>query len=171
MTLHHCFWYATSVCKCAIVHTENWRELNLVVGSQFAIANILADFNLAIRYRITIHSIEGICWRKGHFCSAMASLFVTLCCYGFQYEEETCWAIMNDNFTTDSNDEGSVIIYSKGISAAYLSDKENGHYLWKMNVSWISPEVLFLATEWRRILSGVYYQICLIDSLSMCQLR
>ena len=31
-----------------------WRELNLVVGSQIAIANVLADLNLVVRYGITI---------------------------------------------------------------------------------------------------------------------
>ena len=32
-----------------------WRELNLAVGSPIAIANILADLNLAVRYGIAIH--------------------------------------------------------------------------------------------------------------------
>ena len=32
-----------------------WRELNLAVGSQMAIVKVLADFNLAVRYRIAIH--------------------------------------------------------------------------------------------------------------------
>ena len=31
------------------------RELNLAVGSQIAIANLLADLNLAVRYGIAIH--------------------------------------------------------------------------------------------------------------------
>ena len=31
-----------------------WRELNLAVGSQMAIAKALADFNLAVRYGIAI---------------------------------------------------------------------------------------------------------------------
>ena len=31
-----------------------WWELNLVVGPQIAIAKILADLNLVVRYRITI---------------------------------------------------------------------------------------------------------------------
>ena len=31
-----------------------WWELNLVVGSQITIANVLADLNLAVRYGITI---------------------------------------------------------------------------------------------------------------------
>ena len=31
-----------------------WRELNLAVGSQIAITNILADLNLAVWYGITI---------------------------------------------------------------------------------------------------------------------
>ena len=31
-----------------------WRELNLAVGSQIAIANVLADLNLAVRYGIAI---------------------------------------------------------------------------------------------------------------------
>ena len=29
-----------------------WRELNLAVGSQIAILNVLADLNLAVRYGI-----------------------------------------------------------------------------------------------------------------------
>ena len=37
-----------------------WWELNLAVGSQMAIAKVLVDFNLAVRYRITIH-IQCIC--------------------------------------------------------------------------------------------------------------
>ena len=32
-----------------------WWELNLAVGSQIVIANVLADLNLAIRYGIAIH--------------------------------------------------------------------------------------------------------------------
>ena len=32
-----------------------WRELNLAVGSQIAIANILVDLNLVVRYGIAIH--------------------------------------------------------------------------------------------------------------------
>ena len=32
-----------------------WQELNLAVGSQIAISNVLADLNLAVQYRITIH--------------------------------------------------------------------------------------------------------------------
>ena len=36
-----------------------WRELNLVVGSQIAIANVLADLNLAVRYGIAIHIYAG----------------------------------------------------------------------------------------------------------------
>ena len=31
-----------------------WRELNLAVGSQIAISNVLADLNLVVWYRITI---------------------------------------------------------------------------------------------------------------------
>ena len=31
-----------------------WRELNLAVGSQITIANVLADLNLAVRYGIAI---------------------------------------------------------------------------------------------------------------------
>ena len=32
-----------------------WRELNLVVEPKITIARILADLNLAVRYRIAIH--------------------------------------------------------------------------------------------------------------------
>ena len=32
-----------------------WWELNLAVGSQMAIAKVLANFNLAVRYGIAIH--------------------------------------------------------------------------------------------------------------------
>ena len=35
---------------------KDWQELNLVVGSQIAITNILADLNLAVRYRIAIRT-------------------------------------------------------------------------------------------------------------------
>ena len=31
-----------------------WRDLDLAVGSQNAILNVLADLNLVVRYRITI---------------------------------------------------------------------------------------------------------------------
>ena len=33
-----------------------WSELNLVVEPKITIATILADLNLAVRYRITIHT-------------------------------------------------------------------------------------------------------------------
>ena len=36
-----------------------WRELNLAVGSQMAIAKVLADLNLAIRYGIAIRIYVG----------------------------------------------------------------------------------------------------------------
>lgn len=59
----------------------------------------------------------------------------------------------------------SISFTAKGISAAYVSDKEStdketrrkivkGEY----QLVFISPEALFLATEWRRMLSGDYYR-------------
>ena len=40
---------------CEVPYSQKyWRELNLVVGSQMAIAKVLADFNLAVRYGIAI---------------------------------------------------------------------------------------------------------------------
>ena len=54
---------------------------------------------------------------------------------------------------------------SKGISAAYVSDKESTDRDTKRKIIkgecqlvFISPEALFLATEWRRMLSGDYYR-------------
>ena len=42
-------------CKCIIPYSQKyWQELNLVVGSQIAIPNVLADLNLVVRYRIAI---------------------------------------------------------------------------------------------------------------------
>ena len=47
-----------SVMECSTVilqySQKYWRELNLAVGSQIAILNVLADLNLAVRYRIAI---------------------------------------------------------------------------------------------------------------------
>ena len=39
---------------------EYWWELNLAVGSQIAIAKILADFNLVVWYGITIYIIMKV---------------------------------------------------------------------------------------------------------------
>jgi ATP-dependent DNA helicase RecQ len=54
---------------------------------------------------------------------------------------------------------------AKGISATYISDKEATNKGTKRKIVkgeyqlvFISPEALFLATEWRRMLAGDYYR-------------
>ena len=46
-----------SACASVPYSRKYWRELNLAVGSQIAILNILADLNLAVRYGIAIRII------------------------------------------------------------------------------------------------------------------
>ena len=54
--IHHTVHHNTSVSRANGMpySWKYWRELNLVVGSQIAISNVLADLNLVVRYRIAI---------------------------------------------------------------------------------------------------------------------
>ena len=50
--VYMCVHYDVCV-ECGIPYSRKyWRELNLAVGSQMAIAKALADFNLAVRYEM-----------------------------------------------------------------------------------------------------------------------
>ena len=42
---------------CILYSQKYWRELNLAVEPQIAIARIFADLNLVVRYGIAIHKI------------------------------------------------------------------------------------------------------------------
>ena len=54
--LHHTVWEVQVPLAYHLPYSRKyWRELNLAVGSQTAIAKALADFNLVVRYGITIH--------------------------------------------------------------------------------------------------------------------
>ena len=54
--LYHCYsLYSHAGIHSAIITSRKyWRELNLVVEPKIAIARILADLNLVVRYRIAI---------------------------------------------------------------------------------------------------------------------